>query len=35
MIFTNLPNPTSRIGPGVYSAFNRKEYLKQKNNVSG
>jgi hypothetical protein len=23
------------LGPGVYSAPNRNEYLKQKNNVSG
>jgi hypothetical protein len=23
------------LGPGVYSAFNRNEYQKQKNNVSG
>jgi hypothetical protein len=23
------------VGPGVYSAFNRNEYQKQKNNISG
>jgi hypothetical protein len=23
------------LGPGVYSAYNRNEYQKQKNNVSG
>jgi hypothetical protein len=31
-----LPNPSGRIGPGVYSASNRNEYQKHKNNnVSG
>jgi hypothetical protein len=24
----NLPNPSGRIGPGVYSASNRNEYRK-------
>jgi hypothetical protein len=33
VIFLNLPNPS---GPGVYSASNRNEYQKHKNNsVSG
>jgi hypothetical protein len=31
-LYINLPNPSS---PGVYSASNRNEYQKQKNNVSG
>jgi hypothetical protein len=30
--FLNLPNPSGRIGPGVYSASNRNEYQKHKNN---
>jgi hypothetical protein len=30
--FMNVPNP---LGPGVYSVFNRNEYQKLKNNVSG
>jgi hypothetical protein len=35
-ILNNLPNPSVRIGPGVYSASNRNEYQKHKNNnVSG
>jgi hypothetical protein len=33
MYFFNLPNPF--VGSGVYSASNRNEYQKQKNNVSG
>jgi hypothetical protein len=32
----NLPKPSSRTRPwGVYSASNRNEYQKQKNDVSG
>jgi hypothetical protein len=27
--------PPAALGPGVYSASNRNEYQKQKNNVSG
>jgi hypothetical protein len=34
VIFLNLPNPAA-LGPGDYSASNRNEYQKQKNNVSG
>jgi hypothetical protein len=34
--FLNLPNPSVCTGPGVYSASNRSEYQKHKNNnVSG
>jgi hypothetical protein len=34
--FFNLPKLSSHIMPfGVYSASNRNEYQKQKNNVSG
>jgi hypothetical protein len=34
--FLNLPNPPAALGPGVYSASNRNEYQKHKNNnVSG
>jgi hypothetical protein len=33
--FLNLPNPTAALGPGVYSASNRNEYQKHRNNVSG
>jgi hypothetical protein len=31
-IYVNLP---AALGPGVYSASNRNEYQKQKENVSG
>jgi hypothetical protein len=31
-IYLVLP---AALGPGIYSAFNRNEYQKQKNNVSG
>jgi p-aminobenzoyl-glutamate transporter AbgT len=31
-IYLILPSP---LGPGVYSASNRNEYQKHKNNVSG
>jgi hypothetical protein len=31
-IYLILPAPR---GPGIYSAYNRNEYWKQKNNVSG
>jgi hypothetical protein len=31
-IYVILP---AALGPGVYSAYNRNEYQKQKNNVSG
>jgi hypothetical protein len=31
----NLPLLPAALGPGVHSASNRNEYLKQKNNVSG
>jgi hypothetical protein len=33
--FLNLPNPSGRSRPWVYSASNRNEYEKQNNNVSG
>jgi hypothetical protein len=33
--FFNLPNPSAALAPEVYSAYNRNEYQKQKNNVSG
>jgi hypothetical protein len=34
--FLNLPNPSGRTSRGVYSASNRNEYQKHKNNnVSG
>jgi hypothetical protein len=33
--FFNLLNPSSRISRAVYSASNRNEYQKQKDNVSG
>jgi hypothetical protein len=34
--FLNLPNPAGRTRPWVYSASNRNEYQKHKNNnVSG
>jgi hypothetical protein len=32
--FFNLPNPSSDSRPWVYSASNRDEHKKQKNNVS-
>jgi hypothetical protein len=32
--FFNLPNPSGALGFGIYSALNRNEYQKQKNNVS-
>jgi hypothetical protein len=32
LLYLNLP---AALGPGVYSVFNRNEYQKQKNNVSG
>jgi hypothetical protein len=32
--FLNLPNPSGSTSPGVYSASNRNEYQKHKNNVS-
>jgi hypothetical protein len=35
MDFFNLPNPSAALRPGVYSASNRNEYQKQKNDVSG
>jgi hypothetical protein len=35
VIFFNLPNPSGRTRPWVYSASNINEYQKQKNNVSG
>jgi hypothetical protein len=35
MIFSNDLILPAALGPGVYSASNRNEYLKQKNNVSG
>jgi hypothetical protein len=34
MNFSNLPNPSGALGSGVYSASNRNEYQKQKNNIS-
>jgi hypothetical protein len=34
-LFFNLPNPSDALGPAVYSASNRNEYQKQKNNISG
>jgi hypothetical protein len=33
--FFNLPNPSGRTYPGVYSASNRNEYLKQKTMFPG
>jgi hypothetical protein len=30
-----LPQPIAKLGPGVYSASNRNEYQKHKNNDSG
>jgi hypothetical protein len=34
--FSNLTNPSDRIGLGVYAASNRNEYQKgERNNVSG
>jgi hypothetical protein len=33
--FFNLPFLPAALGLGVYSASNRNEYQKQKNNVSG
>jgi hypothetical protein len=35
LMFKGVPNPSSRICPEVYSASNRNEYQKHKNNVSG
>jgi hypothetical protein len=32
-ILFNLPNPSSRTRPWVYSASNRNDYQKQKNNA--
>jgi hypothetical protein len=32
--FFNFPNHSLRTRPGVYSASNKNEYQKQKNNVS-
>jgi hypothetical protein len=32
--FLNVPNPSGRTRPWGYSASNRNEYQKQKNNVS-
>jgi hypothetical protein len=34
-ILSIYPILPATLGPGVYSAFNRNEYQKQKNNVSG
>jgi hypothetical protein len=31
----NLPYPSAALGPRVYSASNRNEYQKHKDNVSG
>jgi hypothetical protein len=35
LYFSNYLTLPSALGPGVYSASNRNEYQKQKNNVSG
>jgi hypothetical protein len=35
MVFMDLPKPSIRTWPEVYSASNRNEYQEQKNNVSG
>jgi hypothetical protein len=34
-IFINFPKHSAALGPGVYSASNKNEYQKQKNNVLG
>jgi hypothetical protein len=31
--FLNVPNPSTALGPGVYSASKRNEYQKHKNNT--
>jgi hypothetical protein len=35
LIFSIYLIPLAALGPGVYSASNRNQYQKQKNNVSG
>jgi hypothetical protein len=35
MNYINLPNPSSTLVPGVYSASNINQYYEQKNNVPG